>query len=162
MAAIPAETRIETANIVLRMLDSQGTRIERRAGGWWVCWRYQNEHMERRWQTRRGNDFYPVWHRLWAHGGTMTTALSQLVRWCAGRPVHPIGVWRHWCGEGVRLGRDNGPQIIEALTSGGYPQQVQCVLCGRTVTGSLDWWSLDGVSGPCCGWTTGCRQKPSN
>ena len=50
------QQRLETANRVLSLLDSHGTRIERRRGGWWVCWdgwRYQHEKMERRWQTRR-------------------------------------------------------------------------------------------------------------
>ena len=106
-------------------------------------------------------DFYPVWYRQWGHGGTASTALSQLVRWIKGKPVLPLATWIYWGGEACRLLRHgNGPEsAIEQLKSGGYPQESNCVLCGEKLTGSLDWWSLDGVSGPCCSLRNGCQQK---
>lgn len=153
--------RLETANTVLRLFAPDTWITQGR--GVWVHWKrsngYQPSEMRRKWMVRRGNDFYPVWHRYWGHGGTCTTALSQLVRFIQERPVLPISTWRMWTGENVRLGRDNGPQIVQTLLDGEYPEHVPCVLCGETIVGHLDWWSLDKVSGPCCGWTSGCRQK---
>ena len=29
-----------------------------------------------------------------------------------------------------------------------------------TAATAIDWWHLEGVSGPCCHWTNGCRQEP--
>lgn len=149
--------RLRSANAALQTFAPE-TRIERRRGGWWVCWtNYRGEQLSRRWMTR-GQDFYPVWSHLWGHGGTCCTALSQLVRWSAGRPVLPLASWLYWTGPVVKLARDKGQDLVDTLRSGGYPEHVPCVLCGDIVT-KMDWWSLDGVSGPCCAWTTGCRQK---
>ena len=150
-------TRIETSNAVLRLMQPD-TSIERRKGGWYVCWtRYCKTPQSRRWVTR-GNDFYPLWHHKWGRGGTVTTALSQLVRWCGEKPVLPLPTWRYWMSPTVRLGDDSGDEIVRILTDGGYPEATPCVLCGLPITGRLDWWSLDGISGPSCRWTEGCRQ----
>ena len=134
--------------------------IERR--GVVVSWRPYNggEIIYRRWQTR-GQDFYPTWYKRWGHGGTACTALAQLVRWIQGKPVLPLSTWRYWFGEKCQLARDRGDEGIKALIHGGYPDAAICVLCNQPIAGGMDWWSLDNVSGPCCGWTTGCRQKKS-
>lgn len=153
-------SKLAAANRILEII-APSTRIERRTNGWYITWtRFRGASMSRRWATR-GQSFYPVWHRHWGHGGTCTTALSQLVRWCAGKPVLPISTWKYWTGKTVAMGRERGPEIVQILTEAGYPQSVDCVLCGNQIVGGLDWWHLDGVSGPCCGWTSGCRQKPS-
>lgn len=123
-----------------------------------VSWRDSRGLNERRWMTR-GQSFYPVWYDRWCHGGTACTALALLVRWIQGKPVYGIGSWRWWASERVKLIRDM--TAIDRLVAAGYPEKHLCVLCGIEPT-SLDWWSLDGVSGPCCGWTTGCRQKPTS
>lgn len=118
--------------------------------------RGQRQTVSRRWMTR-GQDFYPTWKNIWPHGGTATTALAQLVRWIKELPVLPITSWEYWASDQVKLlSRDAADQ----LKRDGYPVTAKCVLCDQEVK-SLDWWSLDGVSGPCCGWTTGCRQRPS-
>lgn len=148
--------RLATSNEVLGAFAPETTlRIDR--GHVVVCWRSH----AKRWMTRGGQDFYPVWHREWGHGGTASTALSQLVRWIKGLPVLPLGTWRYWGGERVALlrQRQGAEAAIIALERAGYPAKVPCVLCQRELAGAMDWWSLDGVSGPCCCWTQGCRQK---
>lgn len=147
------QTRLGVANQVLAAFTN--SRIERRKSGWYVCWENKSQgEMARRWQCR-GQDFYPVWYRKWCHGGTASTALSQLVRWLQEKPVLPISSWRYWAGDACKL---LDVAYIEVLLAGGYPEKSTCVLCGRLLGGSLDWWSLDDVSGPCCHYTQGCRQ----
>jgi hypothetical protein len=105
----------------------------------------------------RGQDFYPVWNRHWGHGGTASTALAQLVRWVRGLPVLPISTWRYWAGEKCELlSHGDSGKAIESLIEAGYPEKVSCVLCGKELS-SFDWWSLDGVSGPCCYSPKECR-----
>lgn len=147
-----------------RVLDcfAEGTMILWIEGrGVVVTWRQSNgEDVFRRWQTR-GQDFYPTWHKQWGHGGTASTALAQLVRWVQGKPVLPLSTWRYWFGDKCRLARNRADEGLQSLIHGGYPETAACVLCKHTISGSMDWWSLKGVTGPCCGWTTGCRQKQS-
>jgi len=137
------------------------SRIERRPSGLFVVWKKwnSNEEISRRWHCRSGQDFYPTWSQIWPHGGTACTALSQLVRWIREQPVLPISSWRYWASERVKLCK---PETSLILLDAGYPEHAQCVLCGEVINGSLDWWHLDGVSGPCCGWTSGCRQRPEH
>lgn len=113
----------------------------------------------RRWLTR-GNDWYPVWYRHWGHGGTAAAALAQLVRWIRGRPVLGLTTWQYWGSDTCQLLRQGGgPDFaIQALRAAGYPEQSTCVLCGQTGHCG-DWWNLNGVSGPCCSWQSGCRQR---
>jgi len=146
--------KLDVANIVLASFFDG--RIERRKGGMYVCWtdRY-NGDVAKRWQCR-GQDFYPVWHHKYPGGGTSSTALSQLIRWVQGKPVLPISTWRMWASERCKL---LPIEAVHQLIVGGYPQSVDCVLCKNQIEGGLDWWSLDGVSGPCCGYTSGCRQR---
>ena len=80
-----AEQRLSACNEVLASF-APDTTIERRRGGWYVCWTASRGPIARRWRCR-GQGFYPVWFRRWPHGGTATTALSQLIRWLRGQPV---------------------------------------------------------------------------
>lgn len=152
--------KLETANRVLNTFAC-GARIEHRqgvGGGFYVHWpNFRGGEYVKRWHAR-GQDFYPTWSSKWCGGGTSCTALSQLIRWLRGEPVLPIGTWRHWGSERVKL---VSPDAIELLLAGGYPEKTPCVLCGGEIK-TMDWWSLNGVSGPCCGWDTGCRQKPDS
>lgn len=157
--SVKTNPRVSIANAVLDCFAS-GTTIEIRRGGVYVLWTSWGKPVSRRWQCRGGQSFYPVWHRKWAHGGTATTALAQLVRWIQEKPVLPLGTWRYWTGENVALGRARGIEAVRLLQEGGYPDDVPCVLCGESLKGrSLDWWSLDGLSGPCCTGRDGCRQQ---
>lgn len=167
--ATATKTRSEVTNrdfrvpMANRVLDcfAPGTIIAHHPGrGIVVSWERKGETTFRRWQTRGGQDFYPTWSNLWGHGGTACTALSQLVRWIRGEPVLPLPTWRYWFGDKCQLARDRGTEGIAALVHAEWPEVATCVLCRQPITGGMDWWNLDGVSGPCCGWTTGCRQKP--
>lgn len=153
--------RIDVSNVVLQSF-APDTRLRLCPTGYIIVeWtRHNGERFERRWMTR-GQDWYPVWNRHWGHGGTACVALSQLVRWCRSRPVLPISSWRYWGGEQCDLLRQ-GPgadAAIAALLAGGYPERVPCVLCGLELERAGDWWSLRGVSGPCCSMRAGCRQE---
>jgi len=147
--------RLEVANKVLAMFASD-TRIESRQKGWAVTWTSEiGSRISKQWACR-GNDFYPVWNHKWARGGTASIALSQLVRWLRRLPVLPLASWRHWASDKCGL---VDPKAVELLRAGGYPEQVNCVLCHQPITGPLDWWHLNDVSGPCCGRAPECRQK---
>ena len=156
------DDRIDVANVVLQSFATD-TRLRIDAHGYRIVeWtRHNGERFERRWMVSRGNDWYPVWHRYWAHGGTACIALSQLVRWSKGRPVLPIASWLYWGGEQCNLLRQGpGPDAaITELLDGGYPVMVPCVLCGVELERAGDWWSMRGVSGPCCSMRSGCRQQ---
>lgn len=153
--------RMAVAQEVLGLFAS-GTRLEWRPGrGMFVVWRRWglDDEVARRWQTSGGQEFYPVWKRQWHHGGTCSTALSQLIRWVQGRPVMPLSSWRWWTGPQVRLGREQGPKILELLRAGGYPETAVCVKCGKAITERLDWGNRGRVAGPICGNMTGCRHR---
>ena len=158
------EERIRVSNNALKFFAGD-TQLVEQDGYIYVSWRsYRtNRICTKRWMTR-GQDFYPVWFKSWPHGGTSSTALSQLVRWCQGKPVFSISTWKYWCSPTVMLGSDKGELLINELALGGYPDKMNCVLCGIELTGPLDWWSLNKVSGPCCSLfsKTGCRQKVKN
>lgn len=151
--------KIEAANAVLAII-AERTQIERRCSGWYVTWSRSNgDTLSRRWSVCDGSH-YPPWYRHWGHGGTCTQALHQLIRWCQERPVLPLATWHYWCGQQVYLARDRGAEACSLLSDAGWPHNVPCVLCGVDLAGSIDWWGLGGVSGPCCKWG-GCRQRPT-
>lgn len=152
------QERINAANSVLAIFASD-SRIVTKGSHLAVEFPYYKKLVAMRWMTRGGQDFYPVWSHKWAHGGTSCMALSQLIRWIQGKPVLQISTWRYWTGDRVGIGRERGPEILELLESAGYPAITPCVLCGLELEFAGDWWSLDGVSGPCCRYTEGCRQK---
>lgn len=153
------QQKIQTANSVLEIIALRTTIAIAPSGHAVVNWSYNDgRQFSRRWMTR-GQDFYPTWHRHWGHGGTCTTALSQLVRWVQCKPILSLNTWRWWTGRQVAMGGSRGEEIINLLSQGGYPESVRCVLCDCILEGSIDWWSLKGVSGPCCASHNGCRQK---
>ncbi len=66
--------------------------------------------------------------------------------------------WEYWASPNVKL---CGSETLAMLRQVGWPEHATCVLCGRTPTAGLDWWDLDGKSGPCCSFRNpgGCQQK---
>lgn len=140
---IDLDIRLKVANAALSTFSI--AQIERRKGGFYVTWTLGDKTTSKRWMCR-GQDFYPVWSHKYPGGGTSTTALAQLIRWCRNQPVLPISTWKHWASDNVKLVTQD---TIDMLLDGGYPSEVKCVRCGKPPVG-LDWWSLDGVSGPCC------------
>jgi len=149
-------SKIKEANTVLGSFSP--AQIERRKGGWYVTWAtVQKGTVSKRWSVRSGNDFFPPWSRKYPGGGTSITALSQLIRWLKGMPVLPITSWEYWASEQIKLLPKSS---VEFLSVSGYPKSTPCVLCGIDLAGPLDWWSLAGVSGPCCTMRSGCKQRP--
>lgn len=143
-----------TANRVLQSF-APTSEIFFKRGSAYVRFRSRDDIVEKRWQCR-GQDFYPTWHKEWPGGGTASTALSQLVRWLQDKPVLPLASWEYWATEKIKL---LPLSAVEELRIGGYPEHAHCVLCGMRLDHGLDWWSLNNVTGPCCHWTNGCRQK---
>lgn len=130
-----------------------GTTVRKGRTGWMVEWMSGGKIISRRWTTKGHGSHYPSWHYSWAHGGTCCQALCQLMRWLQGRSVFGIKTWEYWTGNSVYLGQDRGSEIIQILKTAGWPEDQVCVLCDREIdarTQGLDWWDLDGVSGPCC------------
>jgi hypothetical protein len=145
--------RMDSANSVLSRFTSLS--LLRKPGGIYVAWGNRDGRYVRRWACR-GQDFYPVWTRIFPHGGTCSTAVSQLVRWIQDKPVLPLSTWRYWASDTCKLLR---PSVVDDLGAAGYPSEAICVLCKQRIDGGLDWWSLKDVSGPCCSWRSGCRQQ---
>lgn len=154
--SVEQQEKLKVVNLVISKF-AEKTVVEHRDNGWYVTWVVCGKTTTKRWQLLGGGSMYPVWHRKWGHGGTCTTALTQLMRWLQGKPVLPLGTWRYWTGETVKMG---DPSIVELLRSAGYPVQVKCVVCGDTIENGLDWWYLDKVSGP-CHFGGACRDKQS-
>lgn len=147
--------KVTAANEVLDDF-ARNTQLSQRGKSVYVTWDTWRPPftLTKRWQCR-GQDFYPVWHRQWGHGGTASTALSQLVRWILDKPVLPTSTWRYWASDACKL---LSMSSVSILVDAGYPDVVRCVLCGRELLSGLDWWRLDKVSGPCCPYHSGCRQ----
>jgi hypothetical protein len=145
--------KLDTVNAAIAIF-APGTSVRKGPNGWVVEWLNHNGKVySRRWSVMGGGSLYPVWHHKWAHGGTCCNALSQLIRWLQDRPVFGISTWQYWASPSVRLGDNNGQQLLEVLEAGGYPTDHVCVLCNTVIsprTTGLDWWDLGGVSGPCC------------
>lgn len=147
------EDRLAIANAALQCFVPD-TRMEIRSGRVFIVWTdYLGKTTSRMWMCR-GGDFYPVWSHKWAHGGTCTTALSQLVRFVRGLPVLPLSTWAYWCGEQVGLaawrGKDKQTELLAILKAGGYPQQATCIMCGKSPIGRFDWYRRGNKSGPGC------------
>jgi len=152
---VSKEQRLVQANSVLPTFTFRGVVLELDSTGHVVvCWTSAHKPalVRKRWVTR-GSDFHPTWRYPW--GGTQSTAIAQLVRWVQGKPTLPLGSWEYWASDTVKL---CGPETLEALRAINWPAKPICVLCGNECAG-LDWWNLDGVSGPCCSaWkVTSCR-----
>lgn len=124
---------------------------------------YRSKELRMCWDVRKGVPKYDFPARLrtdgsWpafgyrqrSTGGTGFQALAQLIRYVRDLSRFPISTWEYWGGESVKLGN---PRTVELLKSGGYidPKKTCCVLCGDPdFRKGLDWWSLDGVTGPSC------------
>lgn len=154
---INSQTKILAANKCLQSFAPE-THLEKRKSGIYVCWKdHNNRKYVRLWKTNGRQDFYPLWFDKWPHGGTAVTALAQLIRWIDCLPIFPIASWQYWASDECLLLKH---EAVDELLSSGYPENVSCVLCNQQIDGYLDWWSNKKFrSGPCCGWSSGCKQK---
>jgi hypothetical protein len=143
-------TRIAVANNVL--CSFAPAYIEKTKTGYYISWNSYKSNIRKRWAVRSGQDFYPTWR--FPFGGTSAVALSQLIRWLRNQAVLPITSWYYWSTIGLLK-----PVYVDYLRLNDYPTIATCVLCQRELNGSLDWWHLNKITGPCCHYYEGCKQK---
>lgn len=132
---------------------------------WYSTWNKNREpkKVSKVWTFMSKGSHYPSFDL--PTGGTMTTALGQLVRWIRGMPCFPISVFHYWDSPNVGLYQDDmgkpspGPSVFSVLTEAGYPEAVKCVVCGEKPDG-MDWWSDEDVTGPCCNYGRCDKSKP--
>ncbi len=91
-------------------------------------------------------------------GGTWALAVGQLARWLRGQSREPMRRWRYWASDRMLLCTNETVEILEA-SSYNDPKKTCCVLCGND-SASGDWWSLDGLVGPCCTYSLCQKQGP--
>lgn len=83
-------------------------------------------------------------------GGTGMQALGQLIRYVRDLPRFPVCTWEYWCSDTVKLGNARTLELVRASDYGNAAKTC-CVLCGTAdYARGLDWWSLDGKTGPAC------------
>ena len=154
------EERLAVSNEALKMF-ARNVSLSGSRGRVYVDFPYKGSVVRRQWQASESGGTYPKWYRMFSHGGTVTYALSQLVRWCQDKPVLTLGTWRYWVGDSMRLARDRGDDLIGVLVSGGYPVSGKCMSCGVDSTTFGDWWFPSG-GGPCCSFAPhGCKVNVS-
>lgn len=101
-------------------------------------------------RLRTKGDIPEFGQEVFPGGGTSLQALGQLIRFIRDLPRLPIDTWKYWSGSKVQLCT---PHTVELLVGAGWDAdgKTTCVLCGSVkFKGGLDWWGLDGVTGPCC------------
>jgi hypothetical protein len=128
---------------------------------------YQSNHAKRDlrmcWDVRKGKPKHDFTAQLrgdgsWTRygynqrptGGTGMQALAQLIRYVRDLNRLPLSTWEYWATNKVGLTNEH---TVELLKNSDYgdPKKTCCVLCGTTeFKKGLDWWSLDGVTGPSC------------
>jgi hypothetical protein len=90
-------------------------------------------------------------------GGTGYQALAQLIRYVRDLPRLPLATWKYWASDKIAL---CGTNTVDILSESDYGERMNCVLCGSDkYDGGVDWWSNDGVVGPCCMWGATCVRK---
>lgn len=149
--------RIGTANKVLATLGKysfswrNGLRIH------WETWR--GEQVTKRWSS--GRNFYPPFNL--PCGGTQTTAIAQLARYCQGRNSLPLNTWRYWGTLKLWKDDESRDKAIALLEGSDYPKKPVCVFCGNDLTGKQwDWYSWKGSEGVGCWAKVGDRPCPSD
>lgn len=154
--------RIVVAN---RVLQTYEPAIELYQGGRELRVRWDIRHSAK----QRGDCDFPArlrhdgtWPMYGYHkfptGGTGQQSVAQLIRYVRDLNRLPIDTWEYWASKTVQLCTDETVQIL-AASDYGNPLKTCCVLCGTTDYSlrGLDWWGLDGLTGPCC-WGGRCRK----
>ena len=138
-------SKLEVANKVLKSFASDSEFVFVPGVGYKVSFNGKSK----RWVCR-GGSFYPTFR--WYHGGTATIAASQLIRWLQNKPCLPISTWEYWSSIALCP-----IETVILLKDSGYPEKVNCCLCGAELK-QFDWWHLDKIEGCCCLHNQGCRQ----
>ena len=123
---------------------------------------FRGDRRRFRWDAPEGSH-YPTWSCKLPFGGTMTTAFDLLIRYLQGKPSIPLGTWCGMVSGPAKLAGGNGPTFLRALDAAGWPAVVPCILCGKEITLTGDWWTIgekgkrNRKSGPSCSMRD-CRQ----
>ena len=102
---------------------------------------YRGESHRYRWDAPEGSHF-PTWSNKFPPDGTLTTAFDLLIRRFQGKPSVPLGTWRYLIDGPAKLASVRGTAVITALVAAGWPEEVPCILCGKTLTSCGDWWTV--------------------
>ena len=154
------QAALAVANEILKACDTDKQyptelQLEMRGTRLFITSRYGSTPM-----LVRRDGCYPTFnYGRYGMGGTQAQALCQLARWIRNQTRVPLGAWRYWCGDTVKLARDNGATVMALLDGSSYPdaRYTSCVLCGAP--DPRDWWSIrggGGKTGPCCAYER-CR-----
>ena len=149
----PSGQRIEEANAILATYQP-GTRLYLKGHSLRMAWEpYFNYSASLRSQGDLPR--YGDRHRPCGHTGMQ--ALAQLIRYVRDLNRLPLITWEYWASETILL---CNAETLRLLSKSDYgdPTKTCCVLCGTTEFAGLDWWSLDGVTGPSCRYG-GCRRN---
>lgn len=144
-----APERVAAINAVLALFDtgserSRGLRLELRETRTPLY--LVSKHHAMAVRIRRDGNWLlgPTWRV--GIGGTEVQAITQLVHVLRGEPRHGRAYW----GSCAQHGLGERTPLLDALEAAGVfdDAATRCVLCGHA--SPTDWWSLDGVTGPCC------------
>lgn len=139
--------KLKAVNEVLSLF-AKGTVVEFQPGrGIVVTWiNAFDKKITRRWQGDPNNEGRPTWFKDYPHGGTIKSALVQLVLWLQNKPVLRLSFWTYWAAEGAGIPW-NVPGILKKA---GYPAQDICLKCGLLMQPNVDWCGREGPRGVKC------------
>jgi len=159
MARKPIDTteRIAIANSALQTF-AHSIELYRGTHELRIRWDIRQEKCADDYPARlRGDGTWPKYgYYRYPTGGTGQQAIAQLIRYIRDLNRLPIDTWKYWASDTVKLCNS---QTVEILQNSDYgnPKKTRCVLCGSTeFKPGLDWWSLNGLTGPCC-WGGKCK-----
>lgn len=153
------ERRLETANQIMNGLDDgikiwfsnePDNRYEQRI---YFNFRYPDNRTGKKLAILDSNQQnLGLRYMRYGFGGTQAYHIGQLIRFIQDRSRHSLDVMPYWT-PGER-------KILEAA-GWNNPVKIACVLCGK-ITQSKDWYSLNGISGPCCSMAVCSREGVKN
>lgn len=135
----------------------RGARFERdERGRLWYANDEDKYNKRVLWRLRSSDKCWPVGRKaIQISGGIIVQTLVQLSLWLKGMPRYPLRCIRHWFSYQGKV-VEGYEDFLRALDLSSYNKNTNCVLCGGDYP--TDWWSLDGIIGPCCGFGV-CRNK---
>lgn len=132
--------------------------------GYYFVWELQDgRQRSKKWITKKGS-FYPSCTDSIPLGGTMTQAISQLVRYCQGRAVLPLSTWCYWGSDSIKLWQDPTARdkAISLLEESDYPKSPICIFCGNEILNGFDWYYLPPKMEGCGHWGKSCQKQQAS
>lgn len=147
------EEKVEVVNSILKTFGHD-FNLTKESGYFYLEWKnWKGQPVKKRWSGDRS--FYPPFYNKLGVGGTVTVAITNLVKFCQGQSVYPLSVWKYWAK--IKLWSDQAiaADSIEKLKTIGYPQKPVCIFCQTTIDDTWDWYDSVTLK------KTGCACKPS-